>query len=62
MDSNLIPCPFCGKKPDIYRLTDDNDRSIKYKVGCKNSNCDVCPETNRHYNVDDAINSWNRRY
>ena len=59
----LLNCPFCGAEGHVIALANNSNSLVvvKYRVQCDNQECDICPETNWHYNREDAIGSWNRR-
>ena len=54
--SELKPCPFCGKEPEIFDFKDG-----RFIVQCSNSDCDVYPYTSIHRDRADAITAWNQR-
>lgn len=50
--AEIKPCPFCGKKPDIYKHG-GYECPITYGIQC-------CIMKSFH-DKDDAIQAWNRR-
>lgn len=52
--AELLPCPFCGKSPKIYR----SNFSEKYRVRCE-SGCGA--ETACYGSKEKAVNAWNTR-
>ena len=54
-----LPCPFCGKDPEIDK---DKLRGVTvWNVGCTNKDCLVDVETVDFESEDDAIKVWNQR-
>ena len=67
MSENLLPCPWCGKTPEIWR-----DESSDYRedwtmtVSCRNPECIVRPAaystvSGRFTDLHEAAEIWNRR-
>jgi Lar family restriction alleviation protein len=56
---NLLPCPFCGKVPEIdkYKIED----MIHWNVSCMNDHCFVHVETDDFESEEEAITAWNKR-
>lgn len=54
-DTTLLPCPFCGSEAILVEL--DNNR---YKVRCSDY-MDCCIEQGYSFNLEDAVEAWNRR-
>ena len=52
--TELKPCPFCGRNPELRR----DDDGFSYIV-CANDGCYV--RTDGHLNDNAAIKAWNRR-
>ena len=55
----LLPCPFCGKEPEIdkYKVRD----VMVWDIGCMNDDCDVHVETDIFESEEEAIIAWNTR-
>jgi hypothetical protein len=53
-DIKLLPCPFCGKPPEITEF------GIAIGIYCANDDCDVGAETTG-IGVISASEQWNRR-
>jgi Lar family restriction alleviation protein len=55
----LLPCPFCGKEPEIdkYKIKG----IMHWNVGCMNDHCLVHVETDDFESKDEAIGAWNKR-
>ena len=52
----LKPCPFCGKKPELFHYG-KNDYSIK----CMNRKCGVRADTITYKPLKKTIAAWNKR-
>lgn len=50
----LLPCPFCGRAPELRR-----DRDGFSYVVCANDGCYI--KTDGHLNYESAVNQWNTR-
>ena len=59
--NNLLPCPFCGKIPEIEELKYMDGRMDKYYVSCKNDKCACEPMTFAHKNKGVVTRAWNKR-
>ncbi len=65
---DLLPCPFCGKRPEIwtgavYETHPHGDirRWVNQtKVFCRNQSCAARPEVKRKTKPG-AFNAWNKR-
>lgn len=57
MADDLLPCPFCGGRANVYE--NQVDFVTKWSVGCGDCNCnmDVCEDT-----PADAGVEWNTRH
>lgn len=56
--SDLLPCPYCGEKPEIEKYSDEYDDNTT-RISCKNEDC-----IGSHCWQDDeetAIKTWNTR-
>ena len=55
----LLPCPFCGKEPEIdnYKI----QSIIYWNVSCMNDHCLVHVETADFESEEEAIGAWNKR-
>ena len=55
----LLPCPFCGKEPEIdqYKI----QGVMLWNVACMNDDCLVEVETEDFESEEDAIKAWNKR-
>ena len=55
----LLPCPFCGKEPEIdkYKI----QGVMHWDVSCMNDNCLVLVETDSFESEEDAMKAWNKR-
>lgn len=57
--SELLPCPWCGKKPELAHYeTFDND---EWAVACVGECCEIQPATNSYFTREQAIEAWNTR-
>lgn len=54
------PCPFCGHKATVKR--DFIGGFSKYYVRCENDNCKLVVATLNYDTINDAIESWNKRF
>lgn len=53
----LLPCPFCGKKPKFVNQPYKNGVCIS----CKNPKCDVQSSAYHYYNKGAVLFAWNTR-
>ena len=51
---DLLPCPFCGKNPDLI-----NKENSGWKVVCKGFDC--VEHRYGHETIESAVADWNRR-
>lgn len=58
MPNKLKPCPFCGKKPHIYKVP-KSPKGYYWTVQCER--LDVIVYTRSMQSKKDAIEAWNRR-
>lgn len=58
--SELKPCPFCGKKPEIRRWL-SSPTVASYTVECFDRQCNVQPRTDHRTKRPAAIRLWNTR-
>jgi len=58
VDANrlLLPCPFCGSKPET-----EQDGLGGSAIWCDNDDCPVQVEYSHHVGKEDAIEAWNKR-
>ena len=59
MNDELKPCPFCGSKGVIIPIYDTWRGEYRGYIVC--SMCGARTREYADYEVDDAINAWNRR-
>ena len=54
----LLPCPFCGSRAEIHKMTNG-----QYYVDCSLDNgfCHVIPKTGGYDTPEEAAEAWNRR-
>ena len=57
--TEIKPCPFCGKKPKLDRIS-DNYADALYQIGCRYSLCNAKPNVIK-IGKERAIEAWNRR-
>ena len=63
MHDELKPCPFCGRKAQIYETNPNELGKVRYGVGCPNHRCHI------YYNygikvyqtIQEAVDAWNTR-
>ena len=59
-NTELKPCPFCGREAKIV-----DDTTImyipQYQIRCKNISCTIRPKTNWCVDKSEAIRHWNTR-
>ena len=55
----LLPCPFCGKEPEIDRYKIKG--IMHWNVSCMNDHCLVHVETDDFESEEEAIGAWNKR-
>ncbi len=51
----LLPCPFCGKKPVAWKITG------VWRIGCNNEKCLWRVVTHPYDDKPNAAKAWNRR-
>jgi hypothetical protein len=60
---NLRTCPFCGEKPNIYRITDN--RYImgeqNWIIECKNLGC-ILQRSSPNRSLGNLLKDWNTRF
>lgn len=62
MKAKLKPCPFCGSEAKFSEVGINGfPKCNKHAVRCENEKCAIQPSTKYFDNVNEAINSWNRR-
>lgn len=60
MTSNeVLPCPFCGKKPHFYQIPAPTRGKFVWKVMC--SAVDCCAILNDYDTLEQVIEAWNNR-
>ena len=59
LTEKLKPCPFCGRKPRVFRAA--MPRHIEYQVACPFKTCLVQPMTGWREEKKDCIADWNIR-
>jgi len=57
MKTELKPCPFCGRKPRVFKGFSNHS----YQVACPYKTCSVEPMTSWREKKENAISDWNRR-
>jgi hypothetical protein len=61
IELNLLNCPFCGEKAELYRGTSDGLGAFDYyEAGCYNHNCSVMPQITADTEII-AQRRWNKR-
>ena len=57
--NQLLPCPFCGKEPEIdgYKIKG----IMHWNVSCMNDHCLVHVETDDFESEEESIGAWNKR-
>lgn len=50
----IKPCPWCGEMPEVFWSMDGISM-----IECVNRACDVCPHTELHGSMRDAVRGWN---
>ena len=58
MKNKLLPCPFDGKKPRIYKVP-KFPKGYYWTVKCECSNVTVC--TRNMQSKKEAVEAWNHR-
>lgn len=59
MDSNTLPCPFCGEIPKISTIM--RNGLSHYWIECENAKCRIQPSTDWVRTKGVAKREWNRR-
>ena len=54
----LLPCPFCGSRPNYYSW-EDKYRGEQHEYDCNNGEC---PNGYPQDTEEDAVKAWNTRY
>ena len=60
LETDLKPCPFCGKRATEWASSDVTGLDMMWAVGCENNGCAVNPHA-VHKHLVYAIRQWNRR-
>ena len=58
LTEELKPCPFCGRKPRVFRTTNG---LVEYQVACPFRTCLIQPMTEWQEEKKDCIVDWNIR-
>lgn len=58
--NEMKPCPFCGAQPKYTTNIHPYGHEM-YGFYCGNEECDIMPYTPYYANIEDAVESWNRR-
>ena len=71
-DLDLLPCPFCGEKPEIEPKNPDVDGNAWGSVSCVNAECPANPSVSDGVHDDTlgssheykkaAVKRWNTRF
>jgi Lar family restriction alleviation protein len=64
MDNVLLPCPFCGGKPEILFIGNNHTRSRKVTIKCKTcriKRTDAGLRFDHEWVARNAIKTWNKR-
>jgi len=57
VEDDILPCPFCGKKPQrLHGIEND-----KYWIWCNNGDCLIQPSSPLYRNEGSDIEAWNKR-
>lgn len=56
---DLLPCPFCGKRPEM--VVNPHRKQETFFVKCMNKKCAVQPLTDEYKDIVQAAEKWNRR-
>ena len=56
----LKQCPFCGEIPTVEQFV-NLLKQVKFRIECKNYDCDVNTFTDWYADKYEAIQAWNRR-
>ena len=58
LTEKLKPCPFCGRKPTVFRAA--MPRHIEYQIACPfKTTCPVQPMTEWREKKQDCVKDWN---
>lgn len=53
---DLLPCPFCGSKPQILR-----SYALGYQLTCPDAGCAITVHTDYYPTQTEAVEVWNNR-
>jgi len=58
----VLPCPFCGYHPNVFKVSDDRyvKNEMNWVVECKNMGC-IFQRSSPNRSLDNIIESWNKR-
>lgn len=63
---SLLPCPFCGSKPELSFIGNDHTRVRKITVKCTSKDCriertDAVQGYSHSWLLEHSVDSWNKR-
>ncbi len=62
MSNELLPCPYCGSKAEVYSFYGANSDKILYTPRCIDVGCLAHRSTQTYASKVEAITAWNRRF
>ncbi len=62
MSTELLPCPYCGSKAEVYSFYGANSDKILYTPRCIDVACLAHRFSQTYASKKEAIAAWNRRF
>jgi hypothetical protein len=65
-DERLLPCPFCGAKPEFKMIGNEHTKKRSVEISCTTSGCFGMQRVGAIYKThgwcyEEALEKWNKR-